>query len=273
MKVRFLAEAEYYNKFYFKCISSDDYALGFKFLDWIRKREGKTCKRETFFITLETQSDRRKLKQNRAVWVLVTAIFENMEGRKPTETEKYDLYCDLLAEYALKVPSKINKNTLRPAHISESSVKEAAFFIDGLLGHLASESGLSVDLHSGVNDVMREWHQWRGGMEYDPIDEVLNEKEWRERRFFSDASGLCGDIELCHIVSRGADAAAINFAWNWLALTRKEHRFQHQYGWGKFLGLYPHLRGRVNRARKLADKLEMDFKGAREAETRREKSL
>ena len=35
---------------------------------------------------------------------------------------------------------------------------------------------------------------------------------------------------------------------------------QHRIGWDKFLDIYPHLRGRIDRARNLAGKLELEFK-------------
>jgi len=48
--------------------------------------------------------------------------------------------------------------------------------------------------------------------------------------------------------------------WNWIALLPEEHEQQHRQGWDKFLQIYPHLQGRVNRARSLARKLELEFK-------------
>ncbi|MDR1364009.1 MAG: hypothetical protein LBJ35_08205 [Spirochaetaceae bacterium] len=255
MKVKLLVYAEHGDSLSFRAAAPEYRALGMKFIEAAEKKARNTGKAEAFFLTLETQTYRRAFKQNAATWVLVEAIFENMEGRKPTEPEKYSLYCDLLAEYAMSVPSKINPKRLRPVHLSVADTKEAAFFIDGLLGHLAEQAGLTVGLQATVQDVMREWHNWRGQMEEDPVD-GLTVKEWRERRRYSDASGAGGSIELCHIVSRGADAAAVDKPWNWLALTRGEHSYQHQYGWNKFLELFPHLRGRVNRARRLAQKGE-----------------
>jgi hypothetical protein len=55
-------------------------------------------------------------------------------------------------------------------------------------------------------------------------------------------------------VSRGADAADIEMSWNWLALLPEKHAEQHRLGWDTFLRMYPHLRGRVARARRLAGK-------------------
>ena len=81
--------------------------------------------------TLDLPYQRRTFRQNAAVWKLVTVIFENMEGRKPAEDEKYALYLDLLDAYADKVPSRIRGGT-RPVHISEANSVEGSRFIDGL---------------------------------------------------------------------------------------------------------------------------------------------
>jgi hypothetical protein len=119
---------------------------------------------------------------------------------------------------------------------------------------------------------MQAWEEWRGTLENDPVDyadlectRFLSEEEWREKHPYSEASGKGGNIEQAHIVSRGADAPDIEKAWNWIALLHEEHMQQHQIGWDGFLQIYPHLRGRVNRARNLAGKLELAVKKPQKA--------
>ena len=88
---------------------------------------------------------------------------------------------------------------------------------------------------------------------YDKGSVSATEKFWRERHRVSDASGKGGQIELAHIVSRGADCRFKDEPWNWLALTPQEHRgIQHQKGWDELLRIFPHLSGRVEHARNLA---------------------
>jgi hypothetical protein len=91
----------------------------------------------------------------------------------------------------------------------------------------------------------------------------MPEAEWRQKHPYSEASGKGGNIDRAHIVSRGADAPDIEKAWNWMALLHEEHMQQHRIGLDAFLQIYPHLRGRVERARKLAGKLELEFKNTR----------
>jgi hypothetical protein len=224
--------------------------------------EGRTNKEFYFQLELDLRYQKRTFKQNSSVWVLVTAIFESMEGRLPDEDEKYGLYLDLLEQYADKIPNRFGG--LRPIHISEANSMEGARFIDGLLYHLATMCDLNMDTQSTVVDIMFQWEEWRGGLEIDPVDYsdlgctmLLTEAEWRQKHTVSEASGKGGRIELAHIVSRGADAPDIEKAWNWMALLHEEHMQQHQVGWDRFLQIYPHLRGRVERARNLAGKLEL----------------
>jgi hypothetical protein len=233
-----------------------------------KKHEWEQRHEKEFIVqtTLEINYGRRTFRQNAAVWVLVTAIFESMEGRKPTEDEKYSLYLDLLELYADKVPGRLN-NVLRPVHISESNTFEGAKFIDGLLYHLSTECDLDYTAQASVQDVMQQWEEWRGTLEYDPLDytdadcgELLPEEEWRRRHPYSEASGRGGNIVRAHIVSRGADHPDIEKTWNWIALLHEEHMEQHRIGWESFLQIYPHLRGRVERARRLAGKSELERK-------------
>jgi hypothetical protein len=237
-----------------------------------KKREWEERNGREFYlqIELDLRYQKRTFKQNSSVWVLVTAIFESLEGRLPDEDEKYGLYLDLLELYADKKP--IRFGGMRPVHISECNSMEGARFIDGLLYHLATMCDLQTDTASTVFAVMCQWEEWRGDLEIDPVDysdlactRLLTESEWREKHPVSEASGKGGYVELAHIVSRGSDHPDIEKAWNWMALLHEEHMEQHRLGWDKFLDIYPHLRGRVNRARNLAGKLDLDFKGKQKA--------
>jgi hypothetical protein len=223
--------------------------------DWEKRND----KEYYLYVELNLQYQKRTFRQNSAIWVLVTAIFQSMEGRLPDEEEKYSLYLDLLEEYADKIKGRFGK--LRPVHISESNSLEGAKFIDGLLYHLATLCELDYGIQTSVIEVMQGWIEWRGTLEDDPIDytdldcvEMAPYEMWKEKHPYSEASGKGGNIVRAHIVSRGADVTDIEKSWNWLALTWEEHQRQHEIGWDEFLRIYPHLKGRVNRARRLAQK-------------------
>jgi hypothetical protein len=235
-----------------------------------KKKKWEERNRREFFLTalLDLPCQRRTFRQNAAVWKLVTVIFESMDGRLPGEEEKYNLYLDLLEVYADRVPNRLNDGT-RPVHISEADSLEGSRFIDALLQHLATECSLPYELQTTVQEVLQEWETWRGEKENDPADYtdaeqniMLCESEWRVKHVYSEASGCGGIIQRAHIMSRGADAADIEKSWNWIALTPEEHQEQHRRGWDEFLRIYPHLKGRVERARRIAG--APDIKGTPE---------
>jgi hypothetical protein len=244
------------------CKKDDDLAIKL----FSTKREWEKRNQHEYLLTvlLDLPLQKRTFKQNAAVWKLVTVIFESLERRLPDEEEKYNLYFDLLDAYADKVPNRV-KGGLRPVHISESNSLEGSKFIDGLLYHLATECDLTYEAQTTVQEVLQEWEEWRGGMENDHTDysdneqtEMLTEIEWRRQHVYSEASGRGGTIVRAHIVSRGTDTADIEKAWNWMALLPEEHEQQHRLGWDGFLQIYPHLLGRVERARRMAGKLKLE---------------
>lgn len=253
MKIEFQAEVEEHagRRLTLGLLTLGDVSLLKRFLEKQKKRAGGEV-----YVALDAPPPRRTFRQNAAVWKLVSVIFESMEGRKPCEDEKHNLYLDLLDEYAEKTVNRVNGKT-RPVHISESDVYNAALFIDGLIFHLCECCDLTAELQAEVRTVLHRWEKWRGLRPDDPLDylpdgTLINEAEWRKKHIYSEASGKVGDIQLAHIVSRGADPAAVNYSWNWLALLPEEHLEQHQNGWDEFLKSHPHLKGKVERARRMA---------------------
>lgn len=241
----------YKNQIILRATDEKDFVLVRKMFDSKVKREARTKQEILLKCEIDAQFQSRTFKQLRAVWKLVEVIFISMEGRKPTDSEKYDLYLDLLEMYADKTPSRIRADTLRPVHISESNTAVAARFIDGLLYHLATECELGYDLQADVRKVLYEWEIWRGKQDCDFCD-CMTAIERRKTAVYSEASGLAGGVDLHHIVSRGAAPQFADCAWNLLALTREEHAFFHAHGRDIFLKKYPHLKGRVEQALKRA---------------------
>ena len=183
-------------------------------------------------------------------------IFQSDEEnhRLPTEEEKYSLYLDLLGLYADKIPNRYT-GELRSIHISEANTMAGSHFIDGLMFHLTTMCKLPTDLQATVRSVLYDWEIWRGTQEHD-INDDRTISEMREYLVYSEASGRT-PVHFHHIVSRGACPAAIEKAWNILALTPDEHNFFHQQckTWDDFFEVYPHLRGRVEMAYRKCNEL------------------
>lgn len=213
-------------------------------------REKRTKQEVLLRCEINAPYQHRTFKQNNAVWVLISIIFQSMEGRNGTHEELYELYCDLLEEYADKKPSRIN-DRLRPIHLSEMNTEQAGRFIDSLLFHLATLCELSIDLQSSVRKFIYEWEEWKNKPENE-FEEFSSVEEMREKVVYSEASGKGGVLHFHHIVTRGACPAAVDKTWNLMALTPDEHNFYHQQckTWNDFLEVYPHLRGKVERAQR-----------------------
>ena len=219
------------------------------------EQEKKTGEEVLLECSLELPSAKRTVKQNSTAFKIISLIFESQEGRKPTEGEKKALYYDLLETHADKVAVKGGVR-LRPVHLSEASAEQAARFIDGLLFELCECCDLPQDLQADARQIIYEWENWRGQQKKD-FTASMTEKEWRARAVYSEASGLGGQIELHHILSRGAFPQFADDPENWMALTREEHREFHDLGRERFLQKYPHLAGRFER---------MDLKAKGESE-------
>lgn len=213
-------------------------------------REARTKQEVLLRCEINAPYQHRTFKQNSAAWVLVDIIFQSLENRKGTHEELYALYSDLLEEYADKKPSRIN-GKLRAVHLSEMNTEQAGRFIDGLLLHLSTLCDLTTDLQTDVRKFIYEWEEWKSKPENE-FNEFGSIQEMREKVVYSEASGMGGDLHFHHIVSRGACPAAIDKAWNIMALTPAEHNFFHQQckNWDEFLDVYPHLRGKVELAYK-----------------------
>ena len=220
------------------------------------EREQRTEKEILLECEIDAAFQKRTFKQLRAVFKLVTVIFQSdsENHRKPTEEEKYSLYLDLLGLYADKIPNRYT-GELRSIHISEANTMAGSHFIDGLMFHVTTLCNLPNDLQATVRSVLYEWEIWRGKQEHD-VNDDRTISEMREYLVYSEASGRT-PVHFHHIVSRGACPAAIEKAWNILALTPDEHNFFHQQckTWDEFLDVYPHLRGRVEMAYRKCNEL------------------
>lgn len=245
------------DKIILKPVDVRDWPLVKKLFESKKNRESRTNQEILLECEIDAAFQHRTFKQLKAVFKLVTVIFQSdsENHRPPTEEEKYSLYLDLLGLYADKIPNRYT-GELRSIHISEANTLAGSHFIDGLLYHLSTLCKLPDDLQATVRSVLYKWEIWRGEQEHD-INDDRSIEEMRQYVVYSEASGRT-PVEYHHIVSRGNCPAAIDKAWNIVVLTPDEHRFYHQKckNWDEFLEVYPHLRGKVERAYKKCSELE-----------------
>lgn len=227
------------------------------FNNYVEQAEGK-------YISVDMRGMRatKTYDQLKAAWALISLIFESMYFRKPTAAERKQMHDDLIKEFAPRRKSLLHENETEPITMSEMSKEQLSCFIQSLIGFLSESCDLDNDGQLQVKQIFTEWENYKSTLDKDPDDydengEMLDIDTWREKHPVSFASGIGGPLDLAHIVSRGADEIHKDCCWNTMMLTHEEHMLQHAKGWNNFLELYPHLRGRVERARRIAGKLAL----------------
>lgn len=221
------------------------------------------------WVTLNVVQTRRNksFEQVKAVWALVELIYEVSVGVRPTSAQAASLYMELILLYADRTPSVVKKGERVPVTLSQMDKEQAVRFIQCLINHLSEMGGLSDMQQSSLSEIFTAFEAMKGGFERDPVDvdadgNWLSVEEWRKRNNHSFASGRTGTLEVAHIVTRGSSPQNIGSVWNLMLLTHEEHiDIQHGKGWDEFLAVYPHLKERVNRARRLAGKEEFGDDG------------
>lgn len=204
-------------------------------------------------ITAATTNSNKTFDQVKTVFALVDIMFESQEGRKPTSQEQDSLYRELLEEFGEREPCIRNPEKTMPVTLSRMSKIQAMKFIDSIIHELAESCDLNNKQQIDVKEIFEEYQKERSTDIQDPIDydengNLLSVSEWAKRNNMSFATGLTKNLDIAHIVTRGAAPQYKNCCWNFLRLTHEEHMMQHQIGWNEFLQLYPHLRPRVTKA-------------------------
>lgn len=213
-------------------------------------------------VSVKAQRSSKTYDQLKTAWALISLIFESMYFRKPNEAERKQLYAELLEEFADRKSSLLHEGETVPFTFSEMTSQQLSRFIQELINLLSDSCDLSAEAQTDVKELFLEWQDFMSSQEEDardyyPNGEMIPIDEWAKKNSVSFASGLGGALDKAHIVSKGADEIHRDCCWNIIMLTHEEHMMQHQIGWDEFLKIYPHLRGRVNRARRIAHKMEI----------------
>lgn len=196
--------------------------------------------------------------QCKTVFALINLRFEINHNRKPTETEQAIEYSKLLWKYADRTEDPDDPENSIPVPLSQMNKIQAAHFISSIMAEIyeMTHGELSTYQEVELRQLFEEFHYATNCGDMNPIDydtagTELSEIEWRAKNHFSFASGVeTEDLQLAHILSRGAHEAFRDCPWNWLMLTDYEHnQIQHSKGgWKKLLEMYPHLIPRVKNA-------------------------
>ena len=213
-------------------------------------------------VTAEIKRANKSYEQIKLAWALISICCEVNNGHKPIGDEAeymcqalYEMFAE---EYEWQNPltGEVKKEKVT---MSKMSKGQMCAFINNIINFLA-DSGLNGDQEISVKQIFEQYMDFRSQLKEDFVDmdaegDYISIEEFRRINTISFASGLGGALELAHIVSRGTAPQFEECSWNVMMLTSEEHKLQHKVGWQKFLEIYPHLRGRVERARKMAHKL------------------
>ena len=203
--------------------------------------------------------------QVKTIFALINIRFFIQYHRYPTETEQAIMYSSFLNDYADKVPNPRNPDDEIAVPLSQMSKTQAAYFINSIIGDIYEYAGSALTDTQQV-ELKQIFEEFQGAngygvgnpMDYDKDGNLLSEDEWREKNHFSFASGVdTEDLQLHHILSRGAHKAYEHCPWNWIMLTEEEHmRIIHAMGgWKKFISIFPHTAPRIKNAYDMAHEM------------------
>lgn len=225
---------------------------------------------DAFILEMKQVVKSRTFKQQNTIFGLAGILYQCLNDRSPSGEEKEALVRDVMAQYGdyveIEYKSRANNGApkTRLLSVSELDILGASKVIQGFLQELAYFD-LNVDQQGSVKKIFIDWMNWRGAQKIDLIDSAMgyvsgktSEDIFREKNTICMACTRGGEgLQIAHIVGRGANGRVMNEPWNWLLLCNKDHvSFQHQAGWDEFLKAYPHLRGRVERAREMASETD-----------------
>lgn len=187
-------------------------------------------------------------------------------GHKPKEEDMWWHIEDAIERYApeLKHPITGEMAKVRPGDPRLTTVQMSKM-IQGVLNDLAQ-----MDIPEYVMDAIgpdmkklwESWYAWRyDELENDPLFPEELSMDWGnycEDHPVCEFSGRGGTeedpLERMHIVSGGSSPENYEEPWNWIRALHSIHQWQHQNGWLPLLKAYPHMKGKIMRARTLAKK-------------------
>lgn len=198
-------------------------------------------------------------------------------GYKPTEEDMFWYIEGAVEKYA---PEMLNPVTGKVQHLRLSdprlTTRHMAIMIQHVLNELATKD-IPEEVLNWVGTDMKKmwesWYSWRYSIKEDPLfDNDMNltweqYKEWYPVCEFTGTPQNDYDpLERMHIVTGGSSPGSYDESWNWIHALHSVHMRQHSETWEDILKDYPHMKGKVDRAREIAHKKGLDTSGKSAAE-------
>ena len=230
-----------------KIISAYDSDLSFMFI-------------ENPLLRLSTIAFKKTTNQNNTLRGIERFIFIANNGYEPTKEDMYWIHEGLLEKHSIYVVNPLS-GVSSPKRTSDPSMTttEMAKIVEGAMNDLASAEIPDIVLkHVGhdMKALWSAWYEWRYSQEKDPLLEAESTLSWKQYKELHPVCELCGlpgvdtdPLERMHIISAGADESIYEMPYNWLAAHRSHHNLQHNEGWEIIERSYPHIKGKLKRAR------------------------
>ena len=222
---------------------------------------------ESPLLRLETVTTRRSSNQNSTLRGIERFMFYAENGYEPAGKDTYWIHEGLIEKYSTWVTNP-RTNISLPKRTSDPSMSttEMAKIVQGALDELASMDIPETVLKSIGHDMKTlwdNWYKWRYGQDKDPLYEIENAMNWEQYKEIHPVCELCGlkgvdsnPLERMHIITGGSDIGNYEMPWNWLAAHRSHHNLQHNEGWEIIEKSFPHIVGKLKRARLMQGKGE-----------------
>lgn len=221
---------------------------------------------ENFTLDLEIKYNVHSRASQNTLYGIIRFITWAQIGHKPKTDDIFWNVESIIETYAPSAPHPISgeERPLRPGD-PRLDTRGMSSMIQGALNELAQTDIPDYVIDSIGPDMKKlwnSWYEWRYSQgEDDPLFTDEKQMSWEEYCKwhpvceFTGVGGVEGNpLERMHIVSGGSDIADYEQPWNWIRALHSVHRRQHDHGWEIVLKDYPHMRGKINRARALAHK-------------------
>ncbi len=213
------------------------------------------------FLLLTEFKEPRSRKQENTLRGLERFIATAIMDRKASDEEVDEIHEAIIDEI---MPIKTNTYSGERHHkrTSDATVVEMARCIEHAINWLCTldiPDWLVESAGKDMHALWDGWYRWRYKQELDPLYDDEMAMDWTKYCEHHQVCELCfqpdipGDpLERAHIVSGGANIAAYEKPWNWLRIHHSHHvPVQHQHGWDAITKEFPHIIGKLNRARQM----------------------
>lgn len=221
----------------------------------------------TGYVNLTVQQVRasKSYQQVKTFWALNDIAYQLENGGvRPTVAQAQCMYMTFLQMFADKMPSPIKGQPDIPISLSRMSKSQATRFIQSIMNFCLERMGDSVDsaIITDAKELFEELMSYRSSRDIDPIDtdeegNWLSIDEWIARNPVSMANGESESVETHHMITKGSRPEFRYSVWNLVRLTHHQHiEMIHAKSEDEFLKIYPELKGRFERARRLASEYD-----------------